>query len=537
MSAHRGRIFKTTGDGFLAEFAGAIDALNCAIAIQRAIGVRNLTHDPQEQSLCRMGINIGDIIIDDDDVYGDGVNIAARLEPLATPGGILVSDALRSQLWNKVDAGFEPLGRRQLKNIVEAIEVCRVTANDLAAGYAPRGKARAEGASAPVLAILPIDNMSADPEQDHLADGITEDLITTLSQIGHLSFVSRNSAFTFKNRAVSARDVGHELTAGFVLTGSLRQSGNRIRITAQLTDTETKAHLWTARYDRELEDIFAVQDEITLTIATALQVELTEGEQAKLRFTTTDNVAAWTLFIRGISLFRTVSPDTYRHARACFEEAPVEDPNSTQIHAMLANVHAIEGRFYWTGDRDRSLQLAKEHAERALAIASDNADAWGALGYWHMCNRRLGESVAAYTRAVELAADHADLHALFALVLTFAEKPDDAVRQAQTAMRLNPLDPGRYCGVLGHANRYAGRFEEALSILSEYNRQSPRFGLVDIILTYADMADMEKARSYAAALLTARPDFTVETWALTQNCADAQRLAVDRKSLTDAGLP
>ncbi len=538
VSAHRGRIFKTTGDGFLAEFASAVDALNCAVAIQRAIGVRNMSLDQREQSLFRMGLNIGDIIIDDGDVYGDGVNIAARLEPLAPPGGIAVSGALRSQLWNKVEAGFEPLGRQQLKNIAEAVDVYRVTAKDVPAHDAPgTGPAGRRGSSRPVLAILPFDNMSADPEQDHLADGITEDLITTLSQIGHLSVVSRNSAFTFRNRAASAQDVGRALNARFVVTGSLRKSGNRIRITAQLTDTDTEAHLWAARYDRDLEDIFAVQDEITLTIATALQVELTEGEQAKLRYTTTDNVAAWTSFIRGLSLFRTVSADTYRQARRCFEEALDEDPNSAQIHAMLACVHAIEGRFYWTADRDRSLHLAKEHADRALAVADDNADAWGALGYWHMCERRLDESVAAYGRAVELAPDHADLHALYALALTFAEKPDDAVREAQTAMRLNPLDPGWYCGVLGHAYRYAGRFEDALSILSEYNRQSPGFGLVDIVLTYADIGDMEKARCYAKALLAERPDFTVANWALTQNCANAERLADDRQSLVKAGLP
>ena len=538
IAAHRGRIFKTMGDGFLAEFASAIDALNCAVAIQRAIGVRNTSHDPPGQTLFRFGINIGDIIVEDDDVFGDGVNIAARLEPLAPPGGIVVSDALRTQLWNKVDVAFEPLGRRQLKNIVEGIDVYRVAEKDESAHPAsPSSQAGTPDEPIPVLAILPFDNMSTDPEQDHLADGITEDLITTLSQIAHLSVVSRNSAFTFKKRAASAQEVGRELNARFVVTGSLRKSGNRIRITAQLTDTKTEAHLWAARYDRELEDIFAVQDEITLTIATALQVKLTEGEQAKLRYTTTHNVAAWTSFIHGLSLFRTVSADTYRQARKCFEDALGEDPNSAQIHAMLACVHAIEGRFHWTDDRDRSLQMAKDHADQALAIDEDTADAWGALGYWHMGYLRLDDSVASYKRAVELSPDHADLRALYALALTFAERPDEAVREMETAMRLNPLDPGWYFGVLGHAYRYAGRLEDALSILFQYNRQSPGFGLVDIILTYADMGDAERAGSYAKALLAARPEFTVADWERTQNCADARRLAKDRQSLIDAELP
>ncbi|MCW9035436.1 MAG: hypothetical protein OQJ97_14550 [Rhodospirillales bacterium] len=538
VSLHSGRIFKTMGDGFLAEFSSAIDALNCAVAIQRAIAVRNKPLQDHDQTLWRIGINMGDVIVDGDDIFGDGVNIAARLEPLAESGGIVIPDTIYTELKNKVDVNFEPLGRKKLKNISEAIDIFRVAEKDASLRtLASRNTAKKHGGSDHSLVILPFDNMSADPEQDHLGDGITEDLISSLSQIGHLKVVSRNSAFTYKNRTVSAQDVGHELNARYVMTGSLRKSGNRIRITAQLTDTKTETHLWTARYDRELEDIFAVQDEITLTIATALQVELTEGEQAKLRYTTTDNVKAWTLFIRGLSLFRTVSADTYRRARKCFEEALVEEQNSAQIHAMLACVHAIEGRFYWTSDQEKSLRLAKENADRALSIAEDNADAWGALGYWHMAELRLDEAVSAFSRAVELEPDHADLHALNALALTFAERPDEAILEVEKAIRLNPIDPGWYRGVLGHAYRYAGRFEDSLLILSEYNQQSPGFGLVDIVLTYADMGDGEKARIYAQELLSKRPDFTIANWELTQNCLNPQRLSDDRQSLLDAGLP
>ena len=274
-----------------------------------------------------------------------------------------------------------------------------------------------------------------------------------------------------------------------------------------------------------------------MTIATALQVELTEGEQALLRYTTTDNVAAWTSFMQGLSLFRTVSADTYRHARKCFEDALREDPDSAQIHAMLACTHAIEGRFIWTDDRDRSLDLAKTHADRALEIDNRNADAFAAFGYWHMAHMRLEDSVAAYAQAVEYAPDHADLRALYALALTFAERSDEAVRQAEQAMALNPLDPGWYCGVLGHAFRYAGRYDDALKILLEYNRQSAGFGLVDIVLTYADLGEWDKAKSYAGALLAARPDFTVAKWELTQNCIDPNRLSTDCQSLAEAGLP
>lgn len=538
IAAGGGRIFKMMGDGFLAEFGSAINALNCAVAIQRAIGVRNSTLDVSHQTVFRMGINIGDIIIEGDDIFGDGVNIAARLEPLAEAGGIVVSGAMRTQLLNKVESAFQPLGPQNLKNIGEAIDVYRVAAASAAgATSAPAPDADKSPTDKPVLAILPFDNMGGDADQDHLGDGITEDLITTLSQIGHLSVVSRNSAFTFKNRSVTAREAGEILKTGHIVTGSIRRSGNRVRINVQLTDTQSEAHLWTVRYDRDLEDIFAVQDEITLTIATALQVELTEGEQARLRYTTTDNVSAWTSFTQGLSLFRTVRADTYRQARKCFEDALREDPESAQIHAMLACTHAIEGRFFWTEDRDKSLALAKTHADRALGADDKNADAFAALGYWHMAHMRLEDSVAAYARAVEIAPDHADLRALYALALTFAERADDAVRHAEQAMELNPLDPGWYYGVLGHAYRYAGRYSDALAVLLEYNRQSAGFGLVDIVLTYADLGEWDKAESYAQALLAARPGFSIANWELTQNCIDPNRLNTDRQSLQKAGLP
>ncbi|MGB0632585.1 MAG: tetratricopeptide repeat protein, partial [Alphaproteobacteria bacterium] len=353
----------------------------------------------------------------------------------------------------------------------------------------------------------------------------------------NLSITPRSSAFTFKNRKATIQEIGSELSARYVMTGSLRKSGERIRLSVQLADVETGETLWTTRYDRMLDDIFAVQDEITLTIATALQVKLTEGEQALLRYTTTNNIEAWTLFTQGLSHFRTVSADTYRQARKCFDEALRHDPDSAQIHAMLACTLAIQGRFHWVDARDETLDLAKACADRALEIDPDNADAWAALGYWHMSYLRLEESVAAYRKASTLAPEHADLHALSALALTFAEQPEEAISAVRTAMKLNPMGPGWYYGILGHAQRYAGRFDEALETLSGYNRRSPGFGLVDMVLTCADMEDMDTAREHAVALLAARPEFTIEQWALTQNCLDPERLARDRKSLVEAGLP
>ena len=525
VSAYEGRIVKFTGDGFLVEFPTVQNAVQCAIDLQEALAASSLGF--------RMGLNLGDIMDDGQDVYGEGINVAARLEGLATPGGICVSGMVYDLVRNSIDAEFADLGMKEVKHVSVPVRVYALNMSGAAAGQ-PEEAAPVDRSS---IAVLPFENMSGDLEQDYFSDGITEDLITTLSQIAQLSVVPRNSAFTYKNRTVSAEEVGKALNCAYVVTGSLRKSGGRVRITVQLSDTQIGTNLWVERYDREIDDIFAVQDEITLTIATALQVNLTEGEQARLRYTTTNNVEAWTHFVHGLSHFRTVSADTYREARRCFEQALEHDPDSAQIYAMLAFVHAIEGRFYWTKDRDESLRMAKVNADRALELDPDNADALGALGYWHMSHRRLDEAVDAYSRAVELAPRHADLHALFALALTFAEHPIEAVQQAQMAIDLNPLDPGWYSGILGHALRYAGRHEEAIETLYDYHRRSAGYGLVDIVLTCADMNRLNEAKENAHALLAARPDFTVEQWALTQNCADLTRLENDRQSLYAAGLP
>ncbi|MBT5414134.1 MAG: hypothetical protein HOH66_03595 [Rhodospirillaceae bacterium] len=536
VDSHGGRVFKTTGDGFIAEFGSAVDALSCAVAIQAGMAERNAGVERDRACVFRIGLSLGDVVVEEGDVFGDGVNVAARLEPLAPPGGIAVSGVVRDQARNRTAARFQPLGPRRLKNIADTVEVYLVQSDAVPAAAGEDMRSR-HGEARPTLAVLPFEDPSGSEDREHIADGLTEDLITTLSQIDALSVIGRKSAFAYKNRTVTAKEVGWEVGAGFVLTGGARVSGDRVRVTVQLTDAVTEALVWSARYDRRLEDIFGVQDEIVLTIATALQVELTEGEQAALRYTTVDNVSAWIEFTKGIGFFRTVSQATYRSARAAFERALKHDPDSAQIHAMLSCTHAIEARFDWTEDRGRSLDLAKEHADRALALDPENADAWGGHGYRFMCLDRLEDSAEAYGKAVALAPGHADLHALHALALTFAGRAEEAVREAETAMRLNPLDPGWYCGVLGHAYRYAGRLDDAIATLTDYDRRSPGFGLVDLVLAYADKGEPEAAAVQAQRLLAARPAFTIEAWAKTQNGAEPDRLARDRASLAAAGLP
>lgn len=556
VETYGGTAHEVRGDALVAEFVQPSAAVAAALAFQAANTKNNETIDDEIVPRVRVGLALGEVVIADGTITGAGVVLAQRLEQLAEDGGVVVQGAVVEALPSRLPFERRFLGEKALKGFSEPVRAFAVSLPE--GGKAPVPEPFAEAsqpssdtvppdqgaqfkdlspADRPTLAVLPFKNLSDDPDQAYFADGLTEDIITMLAQIDQIAVASRNSAFTAQKQTDNVAEAATLLGVRYVLSGSMRQAGRRVRLAVQLTDTATDTDLWATRFDRDLEHIFAVQDEITLTIATALQIRLTEGEQAALRYTTTENIEAWTAFVQGLGQFRTVSQESYRKARRHFEEALKHDSNSAQILAMLACTHAIEARFYWTADRDASLAAAKTHADAALALDPENADGWAALGYWHMCRLELDDSTAAYARAAEIAPDHADLHALYALALTFAERPDEAVSAAERAMALSPHDPGWYCGVLGHAYRYAGRYDDAIAILAEYNKRSPGFGLVDLVLTQAEMGDMDAARTSAAALLENRPGFTIEGWALTQNCADPARLDADRALLAAAGLP
>lgn len=533
LEAHRGRVVKRTGDGFLAEFSIVEDAVRCAVEMQAALSDSPLAF--------RMGLNLGDITDDGDDIHGDGVNIAARLEGLADPGGICISSSVHDQVHNKLNLTFSDLGELALKNISRPIRAYKVLGKDEAAlkveEVVPPRKPTLPYPEKPSLAVLPFINMSGDAEQEHFADGITEDLITTLSKIEEFFVVARNSVFTFKGKPIKREEAARELGVDYILEGSVRKSGNRVRINVQLTHSGTGEHMWTDRWDRDLDDIFAIQDEITLRIAMALQVELTEGVQAKLRYTTTDNVAAWNHFIKGVSLFRTVSQPTYRQAREEYQKALMLDPGSAHIHAQLAWVYAVEGRFHWGRSVDETLALCKDHADQALVLDSENADANGSLGFWNLCLLKHDDGTKAFRRAIELAPDHADMHALFSVHLAFAEEPDEAIKEVKMAMRLSPLYPNWYLGSMGHAYRYDRQFDKALEALETYNQRAPGYGHVDVTLVYLDMGKENEAEERSKLLLYHRPDFTVDGWMVTQQCKDRDRLKRDSEGLRRIGLP
>jgi adenylate cyclase len=538
VTARGGRIVKMMGDGALVEFRSAVDAVECAIAIQGAMGERNST--AVQPVHFRIGINLGEIVSDGDDILGDGVNVAARLESQAPQGGILTSDVVHSEVRGKVSVSFIDAGEIRLKNIDRPLRAWRWD-SDKAGTSAPLSNFIAPlPDDKPSIAVLPFAVMGNDPEQEFFADGLVEDILTTLSKLSGLSVIARNSSFTYKGRAVDVRQVARELGVRFVLEGSVRKAANRMRITAQLIDATTGMHIWADRFDRDLSDIFAVQDDITLTLATEMQVRLTEGEQARLRYTTTTNVEAWSLWIQGLNFDRRrKTPELHLQVRRCWEKALALDPGSAVLNAMLGDIHFSDARHGWTGeDRETALRKAEGYVERALAIDPETPDAHRAKAGILMLRSRFEEAAASARTGARLGFNLPDVLVFTGFVLTCCGYAGEAVEQIKKALPLNgPNHQPWHFGVLGNALRLAGRTEEALAAFRAYHARSPGFGLADIVMVQEQARQLDDARETAAQLAVLRPNFTVSSWLRTQFRVDTDQLATDTASLRAAGVP
>jgi len=346
----------------------------------------------------------------------------------------------------------------------------------------------------PSIAVLPFQNMSGDPEQEHFCDGLVEDIITTLSKLAGLRVIARNSTFVYKGRSVDIREAAKQLGVRYVLEGSVRKSGNRIRITAQLVDATDGAHLWAERYDRAMDDIFAIQDEITLTLATEMQVKLTEGEQARLHYTTTSNVEAWTYWVQGMSHHRkAVTKEEYGQARFFWEKALTLDPTSASLNAKLSFLHSLDARFGWWDNRETAIDKAWAYADRALEIDPGNAEAYTASSLILLLQRHYDEAVAAARKAVELAPGAADTAELASHILTASGYTEDAVALSEKAITLAPNYPAVYLGALGNAYRLSGRTDRAIAAFQAYHARNPGFGLTDLVIIYQQTGQPEKA--------------------------------------------
>ncbi len=515
---HNGRVVKLIGDGTLMEFGSVVDAVNFAIDVQRAIAERNVDVPEDRRITYRMGINIGDIIVDGDDIYGDGVNLAARLEALAEPGGICVSRTVFNHVKGKVEVGFEDLGAQKVKNIPEPVQVYRV---DL---FRPDtdGVSRRPDAETlslpdkPSIAVLPFQNMSGDPEQEFFADGMAEEIITALSHYRWFFVIARNSSFTYRGRAVDVTQVARELGVRYVLEGSVRKAGNRVRVTAQLVDATTGNHIWAERYDRELDDIFALQDEITETIVASVEPELGMVERERARRKPPQNLDAWSSYHRGLwHLFDDVKRDSLTEAKRLFQRACELDPEFAAAHAELSYTHVAEIVRGLTDDVEVSLDQAADAAERAVALDQRDPAARVALGRVLIFRNSHERAIAEMEAALALNAGYDRGHYGLGMALLYGGRPEESIPQFETGIRLSPRSPvlWAYWMMLGLAYINLEKYREA-SASFEKAIQQPNAAFMVFVhaaSTLAHLGRIDEARALIAEAKTRKPGFSINT--------------------------
>jgi adenylate cyclase len=439
IAEHRGRIVKTTGDGLLVEFASVVDALRCASEVQTAMATRNAAAPADSRIEFRVGIHMGDIVVEDGDIFGDGVNIAARLEGLADPGGICVSARVQEDAASMLDLAFEDIGEPELKNIARPVRVFRVGAKRVVQPSEP--PAALPLPDKPSVAVLPFTNMSSDPEQEFFADGIAEDVITALSRFPSLFVIARNSCFTYKGRAVDVKQVGRELGVRYVLEGSLRKAGSRIRVTVQLIEAESSKHVWAERYDRDLADIFAVQDEITEAVTIAIAPAIAGAEQQRALRKPNGSLDAWAAYQRGLWHAGKASAEDNALAQKFFQQAIDRDPNFAGGYKGLALAQTQSAFVYGTRNLSEGLRSAEALARRAVALDGADAEARSALGRTLWVKGDYEGARTEAERALATSPNLADAHGTLAAALIFAGRPREGLVALERSLRLEPRGP------------------------------------------------------------------------------------------------
>jgi adenylate cyclase len=535
--AREGRIVKVSGDGLISEFPSVVDATDAAISILKQL-VDSEPEQPKDNRIqLRVGIHIGDVIVEGSDIYGDGVNVAARLEALADPNSICVSEDVYRQARGKVTAEFLDLGIQELKNIAYPLRVYRIEPGNVALANQKKIVWSSERQK-PSIAILPFDNMSTDPEQDYLADGLTEDLITALSRLPRLHVVARNSTFVYKGKQTNIQQVGRELSVRYVLEGSVRRSGNRLRITAQLLDSQTGLHLWAERYDRELADIFELQDDITKNVCSALQVTLTDGEQARLRASGTDSLKAWEFVVQAMDIVHSHRKSDVKTARHLAEQAISLDPNYGWAWIALGFSHWEEAFNGWSPSPDQSLAEAERAARKGLEIDPYNTDILSLLGVVQLSRHEFSKATETMERAMEIGPTHSQVWGVAGVVAVYSGDADKALILIERAMSLSPFFPAWMPETASQAHLLAGRTEQALSWAEKSVEIEPNYvhGLVCLVVALCENGRDEEARSIAKAIIKTDPGFAADVWARGQPFHDPAHKDLFLHSLQKVGL-
>ncbi len=512
VATHQGRVFKRTGDGVLVEFSSAVNAVECAAALQRAMAAANKDVPADLAIVLRVGVNLGDIMVADSDLYGDGVNVAARIEALARPGSVAISDGVHEYVHGRIDLDFVDSGHHEVKNIERPVHIWTWSPDDRTNDPVKIAtEAPPQLPKKPSIAVLPFDNMSGDPEQGYFADGITEDIITDLSKVSGLFVIARNSSFAYKGKAPDIRKVSRELGVRYVLEGSVRRAADRIRINAQMIDGTTGGHLWAERYDRGIEDIFAVQDEVTRTIVTALKVKLTTGEEERRGSLGKVDPEAYDLLVRSRQAILQFNAVSSAEARSMLERAIAIDPGLAAAYASLAIIALTDFINRWNGGTADDLERALELAQRAVDIDDNEPHGHHALSLAHCWMRRFDEAEHAAQRAIELDPNSASCHTALGTIRDFQGRYEDALPFYTRAHRLDPqFDLSLH--FLGRTLLNLGRFGEAEIAFKRRLALAPRSDMTRFYLAclYGRTGRHEEARRYWREVFEVNPNFSID---------------------------
>jgi len=533
---YNGRVVDAKGDNLLAEFSSVVDAVRCSVEVQNQLKERNAGLPEHRRMEFRIGVNLGDVIEENEAIYGDGVNIAARLESLAKGGGICISGTAFDQVEGKLELEFEYLGEQAVKNIKKPVRVYRAEMEGSISDVELTKEVPLP--DKPSIAVLPFVNMSGDPEQEYFSDGLTEEIITVLSKVPELFVIARNSTFTYKGKSVNVKQVGQELGVKHVLEGSVRKGGDMVRITAQLIDSMGGHHLWAERYDRRLEDIFAVQDEIAGKILLALGVKLINGERALFFQSHSDNLEANLKMFQARSYFYRWNKEGNVLAMKTFEEIISMDPEWEMPHSLLGVTHLMALWYRWSDSPLVSIQKAFELAKQAIALDESSALAHGIMAFVYSMMRQHEKAIEEGEKAIQLDPNSADAYGMCAMAFHLASEPAKAISLLQKAIRLNPFPPGWYLWGLGHAYRNLGNFEESVSAFKKAIDKDPANLLAHtgLTATYSLLGLEEEACSEAAEVLKIDPEFSVKNWANTLPYKNKVHLETYINALRKAGL-
>ncbi len=534
IAAHQGRIVKLMGDGVLAEFASVVDAVECAVALQQGMARRNAGVSQARRIQFRIGVNLGDVIVEGDDLYGDGVNVAARLEGLADPGGICISGPAFDVIEGKLDVAFEDVGERKVKNIAKPLRVYR---------FVPRADAQAAPAGEwrsvpdkPSIAVLPFTNMSGDPEQDYFADGITEDIITELSRFQSLFVIARNSTFTYKGRAVRVQDVGRELGVHYVLEGSVRRAGGRVRVTVQLVNATNGNHIWAERYDRDVTDIFELQDELTQSIVATLSGRLESADVERVKRKPPNTASVYDYVLRAKLCHHRGTPDDSAEALRLLDQALSIDPEFAPAYAWRA---CTVGQAFARGYIEQTDAAEREvyrDVLRGLALDENDLECIRILGEFRIEQYRPDDALVQNEKALRLNPNDPRIVAQRGEILTWLGRPEDGAEWVHKAMRLSPYEADAWAHLLGRALFGARRYQEALSAFSRVPRlRYPHHAFRAACHAY--LGEEDRAAAEAGEVLRAKADFSSDSFCKTLYYKDDAEREHVRQGLVKAGLP